>query len=387
MTEKILLVDDEPNVLQGYQRLLHREFKLETAVGGKGALAMLSVNGPYAIVVADMRMPEMDGVQLLARIKELAPDTIRIMLTGNAEIQTAVGAVNEGNIFRFLTKPCTKEVLAKTLTAALVQYRLVNAEKQLLDQTLKGSIQVLAEVLGLVSPAAFGRALRLRRYIRHIVTKLSLGHSWKFEVAAMMSQLGCVTLAPEVIDAVYAGRDLSPEDQAQYQRHPRVASDLLSSIPRMEPIAWMIAHQNQAGTVEADLADPEKAEIRLGADILWATLRFDEALHAGLSRTEAAHRLLRQRRDLDPRIFHALVEVEPEAEEKRTRVCAIEDLVPGMILEEEVRSEHGLLILAKGQEVTPALILKLETFARKQAVRQTLTVSLPMTAAVSAASA
>src|SRR5580693_9859098 len=117
MPEKILMVDDEDAVLVGYQRMFRNEFQIETAPGGAAALSALEATGPYAVVVSDMRMPEMDGVHLLTKIKQLAPDTIRIMLTGNADIQTAVSAVNEGSIFRFLTKPCEKETLGKALSA------------------------------------------------------------------------------------------------------------------------------------------------------------------------------------------------------------------------------------------------------------------------------
>ena len=145
MAEKILLVDDEPNVLDGYRRTLGREFTLETAVGGQEALGLIGEK-PYAVVVSDMRMPGMDGVQLLSRIKASSPDTIRVMLTGHADMETAINAINEGSIFRFLNKPTTKEMMAKTLTAALVQHRLVTAEKQLLEQTLSGALQVLTEV-------------------------------------------------------------------------------------------------------------------------------------------------------------------------------------------------------------------------------------------------
>src|SRR5208282_1041000 len=152
VAEKILLVDDDNSILDGYRRSLSREFPMETAVGGQQALQMVAESGPYAVVVSDMRMPGMDGIQLLSKIKALSPDTIRVMLTGNADTDTAVNAINEGSIFRFLNKPCSKEVMAKTLTAALVQYRLVNAEKQLLEQTLSGSMQVLTEVLSLVNP-------------------------------------------------------------------------------------------------------------------------------------------------------------------------------------------------------------------------------------------
>ena len=130
MAEKILFVDDEPSVLEGYQRLLRQDFQVETAPGGKEALDKLATAGPYAVLVADMRMPEMDGAQLLAKVTVKFPDVIRIMLTGNLDIQTAVRAVNEGSIFRFLTKPCEKETLLSTLNAALVQHRLAGFKEQ-----------------------------------------------------------------------------------------------------------------------------------------------------------------------------------------------------------------------------------------------------------------
>lgn len=120
--EKILLVDDDPNILDGYRRSLSREFLLETAEGGQRALDLATESGPYAVVISDMRMPGMDGIQLLSRIKAVSPDTVRVMLTGNADMETAINAINEGSIFRFLNKPCSKEAMGKTLTAALVQY-------------------------------------------------------------------------------------------------------------------------------------------------------------------------------------------------------------------------------------------------------------------------
>lgn len=383
MPEKILLVDDEPAVLQGYQRLLRGDFVTETAVGGAGALIAMQTTGPYAVVVSDMRMPQMDGAELLAKIKALAPDTVRIMLTGNSDVQTAVKAVNEGNIFRFLTKPCDKDLLATTLTAALLQHRLVTAEKQLLEHTLSGSVQVLTEVLSLVSPAAFSRAARARRYVHHIVERLALGSPWKFDVAAMLSQLGCVAIDPEIIDGVYSGRKLSPEEQARYDTHPTIAHDLLSKIPRMEPIAWIVAHQNRPTSVEGDISDPERADMRLGADILQVALAFDSLLHKGLSRTEAASQLSRQGKKLDPRIFEALVELEPEAADKQVRTLPIADLSPGMIIEQELRSRNGSLLVARGQEVTLPLLLKLKSLHETKAIDDTLQVSSLTTLAFS----
>src|ERR1043166_7557634 len=129
MSEKILFVDDEPAILDGYRRLLRGEYEFDTAAGGGLALEMLEKQS-YAVVIADMRMPEMDGAQLLAKIALKYPSTMRIMLTGNSDMQTAVRAVNEGAVFRFLTKPCDKELLRTTIQAALVQYRLSGLKEE-----------------------------------------------------------------------------------------------------------------------------------------------------------------------------------------------------------------------------------------------------------------
>ena len=376
MADNILLVDDDANILDGYRRSLSREFPMETALGGQQALALAAEKGPYAVVISDMRMPGMDGVQLLSRIKALSPDAIRVMLTGNADTETAINAINEGSIFRFLNKPCSKEVMAKTITAALVQYRLVTAEKQLLEQTLSGSLQVLTEVLSLVNPAAFGRAERARRYIHHVVTAMKLGNPWQYEVAAMLSQLGCVTLAPETIDAVYRGETLCPNEQAQYDAHPSVAYALLSKIPRLEPIAWMIKHQNQP---PAETGDAEMTDIRLGAEILRLILAYEQAIHKGTSRTEAAHLLARQNRSFSPEFFQALVALDPNADEGEIRKCRIEDLSPGMIIQQEVQSHDGTLLVSKGQEVTPAVIFKLKNFHARRVIGGEVTVSMPTT--------
>lgn len=378
MAEKILLVDDESSILDGYRRSLNREFLMETALGGLPALKLVADNGPYAVVVSDMRMPGMDGIQLLCKIKALAPDTIRIMLTGNADMDTAINAINEGSIFRFLNKPCSKEVMAITLTAALTQYRLVIAERQLLEQTLSGSIQVLTEVLSLVNPAAFSRAERARRYMHHIVTSMNLGNPWQYEVAAMMSQLGCVTLAPETVEAVFNSKQLSPTEQAQYDAHPKVASDLLSKIPRLEPIAWMIERQNQPlpGRGPGDL---ETAEMRRGAGILRLILAYERLIHKGVSRTEAAHTLSLQNKNFSPEFFQALVALDPNAEQGEIRKCRIELLSPGMIVQQEVRTNEGVLLISKGQEVTPPLIIKLKNFHVRHLIDGEVTVSIATT--------
>ncbi|HVI09932.1 MAG TPA: HD domain-containing phosphohydrolase [Candidatus Binatia bacterium] len=374
MDEKVLLVDDDSNVLNGYRRSLGREFHLETAIGGEQALKLVSDNGAYAVIVADMKMPGMDGIQLLSKVRVASPNTVRVMLTGNADTESAIEAINEGAIFRFLTKPCGKELMGKTLTAALIQYRLVTAESNLLEQTLSGCIQVLTEVLSLVNPAAFSRAERACRYIRHVTTVMKLNNPWQYEVAAMMSQLGCVTLPPETIESVYKGEELSANEQALYDAHPGVASGLLSKIPRLEPIAWMIEHQNEATPPEVD---PDMEDVRMGAQILRLVLAYEKLIHRGKSRTEAVHTLALQNKDFNKSFFDALVMLDPNAEEGKIQKCRIEMLTPEMIIQSEMRTADGTLIASKGQEVTAALIIKLKNLAARRAIMGEVTISLP----------
>jgi response regulator RpfG family c-di-GMP phosphodiesterase len=129
--DKILFVDDEPAVLDGYMRMLHYEFQVSTAIGGEVGLSMIHNCGPYSVVISDMRMPGMNGAEFLSQVRQKSPETVRMLLTGGTDINAAIDAVNEGNIFRFLTKPCSKEALVDAINIGLDQYRSIKTEKNL----------------------------------------------------------------------------------------------------------------------------------------------------------------------------------------------------------------------------------------------------------------
>jgi response regulator RpfG family c-di-GMP phosphodiesterase len=379
MPDKILFVDDEPPVLDGYKRMLHREFEVDTAVGGEQALTTMRALGPYAVVISDMRMPIMTGAQFLAQVRRTAPETIRMLLTGYTDLDAAMEAVNEGNIFRFLTKPCEKEVLAKAITTGLVQYRLVTAEKELLENTLMGSIKVMTDVLSAASPEAFGKSMRITRLVRHLLGKFSLPSPWRFEAAAMLSQLGCVALDPEVIQAAYTGNSLSPENQARFAAHPQVARDLLVKIPRLEPIAWIIAQQLTKDEVhKVPDAPASSADILFGAKMLKLAVVFDNLRMNGLSDEAAIAKLHDRRDEFGPELFEALASIPPESASTEMRKVSASKLTAGMILMEEIRTKAGMLVVAKGQEVTLALQIKLKNFSHAGTIDKEIAVLIPV---------
>ena len=383
MTERILCVDDDPNILHAYQRALRRQYHIESALGGEEALDAVVNQGPYAVVVADMRMPGMNGVQLLAKVKELAPDTVRMMLTGNADQQTALEAVNEGQIFRFMTKPCPPEVFANVLEAGLVQYRLITAEKELLSKTLGGSVKVLTDVLSLVNPAAFGRASRVRRLAEQICGELHTEKTWMIRIAAMLSQIGCVAVPEETLAKVYQGQDLSRVESAAFQEHPQLGSELLANIPRLEQVAEIIAYQEKLfdgrGHPPDDPLDDRRGDrIPLGSRILKVALDFDVMVSAGNS-SEIALAMMNDRKDwYDPAVLAALKNALEITGTHVIRRVQVSTLMDGMILAEDVESLRGTLLCARGQEVTRSMRARLRNYAANVGIQTPIRVFVPI---------
>jgi response regulator RpfG family c-di-GMP phosphodiesterase len=292
MLAKILFVDDDANILAGFERQLRKSFALETALGAKEGLDVIGDKGPFSVIVSDLRMPGMDGIQFLSRAREKAPDSVRMMLTGYADLDTAISAVNEGNIFRFLTKPCEPEVLVKALGDGVRQYDLVTAERELLEKTLRGSLKVLSEILELVNPEAFGRASRITSYVREVGKEMRVADLWQLETAAALSQIGCVILPEDALKKLYQGLELTGEDSQLFSMHPFIASDLLAHIPRMQSIAEIIANQEKNFDGSGIPMDNRSGEdIPLGARILKAVLDFDTLRVKGTGKIESVEQL------------------------------------------------------------------------------------------------
>ena len=378
MSRRILLVDDDLNILQGFRRQLRKRFEIETAPGGKVGLEAVVKGGPFAVIVSDMQMPEMDGIQFLDTVHQLAPDSVRMMLTGNADQKTAMDAVNNGHIFRFLTKPCSPEAFTKALEAGIEQYRLITAERDLLSKTLSGSVSVLTEVLSLVNPTAFGHTSSVRRLVRLMCQEVQVDNAWEIEIAAMLSQVGCVTIPEVTLAKLSKGIDLSAKELQMYRGHPQVGHDLIAKIPRLKGVAEIIACQQKCFDGSGVPNDGRQAdEIPFGARVLKLVIDVVQLISAERSTDDVWAAIHDREGWYDPSLVDALAAVlDIKYVIKSVNIKHLEE---NMILAENVMTKSGDLLLARGQEVTSSLRERLTTFETTDGgVREPIRVRCPI---------
>lgn len=357
---RILCVDDEPRVVQALAVHLRRSYEVLTALGGEEALERLRTEGPVAVIVSDMRMPGMDGAALLAKVRQLHADTVRVLLTGEPGRDAVVAAVNKGQIFRFLTKPCPAEEIHACIEAAVEQYRLITAERVLLRQTLMGAIRALVDVLALASPVAFGRASRLRQQAMAFADYLGLTDCWPLEAAALLSQIGYLALPAQTVEKIYYGESLTPEERLLAQGVPETAARLLGRIPRLEPVLQVlegVAHPQEP------LARLPEGSTGLAARILALVIEYDALVSKG-DAPETAVQILLQRGERYGAQLAKDFATHLGTKSGHTQIVEIplRLVTPGMTILQDVRTELGTLLIARGFEVTERFVERIRNF-------------------------
>jgi response regulator RpfG family c-di-GMP phosphodiesterase len=352
---RVLLVDDEPDVVAGIATHLRLRASVQTATSAKQALTLLESDGPFAVLVTDLRMPGMDGLALLNAVYERWPDTVRVLLTGQADTQSAAAAVNSGQIFRFLLKPCPPPELIGAVRAAAEQHRLITAERVLLQQTLLGAVKALTDVLALANPMAFGRADRIRRRVSELAAHLEMPDRWTAEIAAMLTQVAMVTLPPTTIDKLYYGFDLEQDEQQMVGRMPEVVENLLRHLPRLEAVREIIGAQQMSFVGKG--AGPAGDAIPLGARILKVATDLD-ALEAREDAPADPVSVLRRRvGEYDPRVLDALASVLRPATPVQS--ISLAALTEGMRLAEDILTPQDIILVPRGFQVDLTLLERL----------------------------
>ena len=367
---KVLFVDDEQNILDSYRASLRKRYTVETALGPGEGLRAVKENGPYAVVVSDLKMPKMDGITFLAKVHEMSPDTVRVMLTGHADLQSAISAVNEGSVFRFLTKPSPIDEMVRTLDIAMKQYSLVVAERELLRGTLRGSIRILTDILGLVNPEAFGRSERVRRLAAYVGQNIGLKSALDLDLSAMLCQLGCITLTDTVLTKVFNRQRLTPEEAQIYAMHPSVTAGMLAHIPRMERVSNII--QNQNVSLKDNPSLPPEARI------LKACLDYDELVQQGMGKQDAIDILRNKGPVYDQKVIAVLERGTAGDDGYVRRQINLADIKEGMILDEPLFSLDEVHLVAEGTELTETALLRIVNFMKAKRLPERVRVLVPV---------
>lgn len=382
--KKVLFVDDEPGVLQGIVRNLRGKLEIFTATSGAEGLAQISSEGPFAVVVADMRMPGMDGVEFLRRVQVAAPRAVRMMLTGNSDQETAVLAVNKGSIFRFACKPCPTDRLLAMLEEGIQQFQVAEAERLLLEDTLGGCLRLLTELLAAADSKQYARSLAIQDLAQRYMATSSQGHAWAVNAAAILAPIGLVAIPALVVARAGLERQLTGAELDMLTRIPQLGYDLLRRVPRLEPVADIVRYQHKnfdgSGFPVDDVAG---VAIPWGARLLRILTDYVVATQGGKNPDQALLGMQRNKGLHDPDLLEAVAYfLRQKAEERAlagaeaTMEVALADLAIGQVLAASVKNGEDTVLVVSGTKVTYALRERLLNFSATVGVREPLLVHI-----------
>jgi CheY-like chemotaxis protein len=354
---RILCVDDEAHTLEGLKLMIGSQYDVHTAPSGEAALALMLKSEPFAAVISDNHMPGMTGADFLQVAREQHKDTVRILLTGYSDLEAAIAAVNRGGLFRFLLKPCTREMLEQTLSAAVEQHNLQLAERELLQKTLLGSMRALLEVLAVVDPVAFGRVGRLKELSLNIADRLGVRDPWQLEYAALVSQLGYAALPDATLRKVYHGVTLSNAEAAQMQQANTLSAQIVSHIPRLGRVSDILL-----GLTTSD--DYGGTDVRREVHILKAVSAFKVIEQTTSSRSKAIAGFKALQPPCDAAVSDALLAaIGDEPAQAEVLEIPIERITVGMTVLHDVYTRTGALLIARGTRATESFVARLRNVA------------------------
>jgi len=352
MNNKILCVDDEESILRGFQLNLRKDFELHLASDGVEGLEVFEEEGDFALVLSDMRMPRMNGAEMLAEIKKRDHEVSTILLTGHTDFESAMAAVNDGNVFRMLSKPCPPDRLIKVLKDGLEQHDLIKSKRILLDMTLRGAVDALAESLSTAKPLFFGRVQRVRLLVNKLADTLEMEDSWKVDIASVFSQIAYIGLPENITEDVYYKRKVPSPVKKLLAEFPQDTQKILDKIPGLEEIGEILNRVD----VQPRFEENDDRNIRLYASILRVCLDFDYYEEQGHDKQLILSSLKSRPNDYDPKIIR-LLELSVASSEKNTKLEELpaKQLETGMRLVEELRLKDGFLLASSGSYIDEQL--------------------------------
>lgn len=356
----VLCVDDEPRVLHALDLHLSPDYTVRSATGGHEALDLLRAHPDCAVVISDMRMPQMNGAQFLAAARDIAPDSTRILLTGYSDLGDAVTAVNDGGLFRFLTKPTPPDTLRKAVDDAAEQWHLRQSERVLLEETLHGAAEALIEALEVASPVAFSRAKHIEAASRHVAQRLGLTPVWEVALAGLLLRLGWIAVPPDTINVFLAGGELARNEARMFETAYSTSARMVGRIPRLDGVAAIIAK-----TVEPSGGIDASTVVRAVSDFDRLCLTTQSAASA-LKALDGAY---------PGEILTAIGSWDGTSDDVKMSEVDLAMVTTGMTTERDITTLSGGVLVRAGTELTEMTIERLRNFATSQGIREPIIVS------------
>lgn len=416
LCNRVMLIDDEPGVLRALERVLRREPVEVTSTSSPAELLRAIQAEEYAVIVSDQRMPEISGTELLEQTRAIAPDAVRITLTGYADKDAAIDAINRGSVSRFLTKPWEDDVLRREINDAVASYNLraenrrlqeltrrQNAELRELNENLEArvagrtaeitrlnhdlrrgfaaSIFVIAQLGEMHSPVVGSHSKRVARLAQALAEELGLSREEVFTIysAALLHDIGMTALPAELVSRDFAA--LNQGEREMLKRHVVEGERITGMVPNLSDAAPLVRghHERWNGAGYPDrLAG---SQIPLGARIIAVCDAYDHALNsrtrfAQSSPASALAEVVRYSGEqFDPRLVEALeTHLKDELDAPEPAEVGLRDLRAGMVLAGHVETTRGLLLLKSGTELTADHLHKLRTFRLSDPIAEPIAV-------------
>jgi len=364
MRARILIVDDNDDFLQGFRSLLEERFDVDAASSGTEGLELLRGGRAYAVVVSDMHMPGMNGVDFLAQCERHSPLTTRVLLTSDTARRVAAAASAVSHCFKVLPKSTLSSELLETVEVALRRHERAEMEYELLETTLRPSINLLLELFSATAPASFDMSLRLQRTVRRFAEAAKLPMSWELEMAAGLARIGMATLPPHIGAKISKREKLSPAEQKLVDKVPEVSAQMIEAVPRLGRVAEIVRYQWKHFDGAGLPADERKGEsIPVGARILKiftdrAWLEVD-----GVTGTAARQKLEARRGVYDPTLLAASFQHFPDRIAKDTvspsQFLPVENLRPKQTAVHDIITTTGIRLVAANSRLTSAAIQRI----------------------------
>ncbi len=366
MSKLILCVDDDPNILASLARGLRKHFNVHTALSGPEALAILQQGGPYAAVLADMRMPCMDGLEFLSQAAVIAPETVGAMLTGNVDQATAVQAINAGHVHRFITKPASTEIIVETLEACCKLSEQLKAKRATLETALKGGLTLLAEVFQAADKNILIGPDVMREYVTsffHNIHPMSEVPR-EMDSALLFRFVGGAAIPGSLMRKAITGHALTPTEQQLVQSAHAAGLQLLYAIPGLEAVARILHYQSKGFDGSGAPEDTLKGEdLPFGSRLLRVLSDLLKLETAGMKRMDALIQLERSSHLYDPEILRVCRlrwQFEKGIQLKRfPKLIPLKDLCISDVLAKPIQTKDNQLVAPDGTVVTAPLLRRI----------------------------